>query len=559
MERIFATHEIRETEELSGKLWNLELADKDYRGQAYVPGCFENNPMIGDYKGVGVYTTTVKGGGNLRFSFKGVSHTADVFLDDIKIAHHYNAFTSFDAVCRDVNFGNHELKVVVDNRFSEASALHVENDYFTYGGITRPVVMESLKDVYIDFAHFQCEKDHEGYGFKITVGLNKLTAPDFAGNLHMVLLDRESTAVAIASQPVRITGDSEVAVFSFDNLRGINEWSHENPYLYTLKIIITDEQGDDYDDLIDRVGFRTVEIKDGFIYMNGRKLKIKGFCRHEEHPMFGCAIPPEAMMEDLMLMKDMGANAVRTSHYPNDERFLDLCDELGFLVWEENHARGLEEDKMRNPNFEPQCEDCIREMIKAHFNHPSIYIWGILNECASETEYGYECYKKQFELIKELDSTRPRSFASCRFFNDICLGLEDVVSYNIYPLWYHDTDPSEYLESLYNWVQKDTEGAGKPFLITEVGAGAIYGYRTPQHVKWSEEYQADALKRQLTGILNHPKCSGVYIWQFCDGRVCDSWFAIRPGTKNNKGVVDAYRRPKLSYETVKQIFTEEWR
>ena len=314
-----------------------------------------------------------------------------------------------------------------------------------------------------------------------------------------------------------------------------------------------EEDGKVIDDLTDRVGFREVRTQGKDILLNGKKLQIKGFYRHEDHPQFGCALPLSAIMQDLQLARDMGANSIRTSHYPNDELFLDLCDELGILVWEENHARGLSEEQMKNPTFERQCEACIREMIAAHYNHPSIYIWGILNECASDTEYGRECYKTQLELIKSLDVTRPRSFSSCRFKTDICFDLVDVVSYNIYPKWYHNTPVAEYLDDLYKWVQT-TGGAGKPFLITEVGAGAIYGYRTPAKVKWSEEYQVLALEEQLGAILSYKDCSGVYIWQFCDVRVTNDWWNTRPRTMNNKGIVDEYRRPKLSYETVKRIF-----
>lgn len=91
-------------------------------------------------------------------------------------------------------------------------------------------------------------------------------------------------------------------------------------------------------------------------------------------------------------------------------------------------------------------------------------------------------------------------------------------------------------------------------MITEVGAGGIYGYRHPSHVKWTEEYQAEALEKQLDAILAHPDCTGVYIWQFCDIRISEEWFSGRPRTMNNKGVVDEYRRPKLCYDVVKKMF-----
>ena len=110
------------------------------------------------------------------------------------------------------------------------------------------------------------------------------------------------------------------------------------------------------------------------------------------------------------------------------------------------------------------------------------------------------------------------------------------------------------MDDLYKWIQT-TPGEGKPFLITEVGAGAIYGYRTPAKVKWSEEYQVQALEEQLNAILSYNDCSGVYIWQFCDVRVTNDWWNTRPRTMNNKGIVDEYRRPKLAYETVKKIFS----
>lgn len=553
MVRSFATHKIRHCEEISSSLWDFVTLLGQGTGvsrKAMVPECWECSPDMRGYRGRAQYQRDIRCFGNVRLEFKGVSHTAEVYLDDRLVASHYNAYTPFSVVLRDIGEGEHRLKVVVDNSFGEASALHVPNDYQTYGGITRPVVLERLGDAYLSGMHADSIFKDGQWHLKIRAQAENLSGTAFTGKVTFFLGERE-----LASVPVRAEGNGGASVETGElPCEEVTAWCPENPALYPLTAVLTDAHEWEIDDLIDRIGFRRVEIVGKGIYLNGNRVRIKGFCRHEDHPQFGCAIPYGAMYQDLMLMKEAGANSVRTSHYPNDERFLDLCDELGILVWEENHARGLSEENMRNPNFERQCEDCIREMITAHYNHPSIYIWGILNECASHTEYGRECYRRQYELIGQLDSTRPRSSASCQFKTDICFDLPEVVSYNIYPLWYHDTPPGEYLDDLYGWVQEETEGAGKPFLITEIGAGAIYGYRTPDMVKWSEEYQEKALEEQLTAVLSREDISGVYIWQFCDCRVCDSWFSGRPRTMNNKGIWDEYRRPKLSFRTVKRIF-----
>ena len=170
---------------------------------------------------------------------------------------------------------------------------------------------------------------------------------------------------------------------------------------------------------------------------------------------------------------------------------------------------------MKNPFFERQCEDCIREMITAHYNHPSIYIWGILNECANHTPYGASCYEKQFALIRKLDASRPRTTASCRFKLDLTIQTPEVKAYN------------------------------------------IYGWRDNRRTKWSEDYQAEALEKQIRGVFGLECCNGLYLWQFCDTRVSEEWFGPRPRTMNNKGVVDELRRKKLSYDVVKRLFKEK--
>ena len=551
MIRTFCTHEIRKVRELSGSLWEFSPCTGDLAGRKYrtaVPGCWESMPDFSSYRGVGVFSREIETEGVFRLVFKGVSHTARVCLDGREIGSHYNAYTPFAVAVTDVMTGRHLLEVYADNTFGEASALHIPNDYMSYGGISRGVLLEELTDTYIEYIHAVPVMEKDGWKALVSVKVKNWSAAGKACRLYLDL-------AGIASEAMELTleaGGEKTVDFQLSAAEA-ETWEIKNPKLYTVRATLSDENGA-FDDQIDRMGFREIRTEGKDILLNGKKLRIRGFCRHEDHPMFGCALPYAAIQRDLETAMDLGANAIRTAHYPNDELFLDLCDEQGILVWEENHARGLTLEHMQNPNFERQAETCIEEMITAHINHPSVIIWGILNECASDTEYGYECYKKQYDLIKRMDFSRPRSSASCKFKTDICFGLPEIVSYNLYPEWYHETPASEYVKDIYDWVQRESEGSGKPFLVTEIGAGAIYGFRSHTLCKWSEEYQAKALEDQITAVLEQEGCSGIFIWQLCDVRVSDEWFASRPRTMNNKGIVDEYRRRKLAYDVVKRIY-----
>ena len=147
MIRLFEMHRIREIKELDG-MWDFKMEGIDNEYKLPVPSCWEQHPDFLSHRGKGAYTKKiyVKNDTNVRLEFKGVSHTADVYFDGEKVAHHYNAFTPFSTVVKNVKKGEHEIKVEVDNTFGEHSALHIPNDYYTYGGITRPVILEYVPD-----------------------------------------------------------------------------------------------------------------------------------------------------------------------------------------------------------------------------------------------------------------------------------------------------------------------------------------------------------------------------------------------------------------------------
>jgi len=567
MIRMFKEHTVRRQEELEG-LWDFVKTDKkelpeEYTQKIYVPSCWESNPGYENYRGFGVFNKTIflDAKSDLRFVFKGVSHTADVYFDKKHIAHHYNAYTEFSALVLNAEAGEHVLEVIVDNTFGEHSALHISNDYYTYGGITRPVVMQCIAHgAYIEYMHFEPYQENGAWKSRINLRINNISASSKKVGIAL-LLDGVELDVECADKQFEIPANSSIDISlnaSYEDFN-IKQWDMLDANLYLLRANLI-EKSAVIDDMTQRVGFRTIETRGAKILLNGEEVFMKGFNRHEDHSDMGCAIPTQTAETDIKLMLDMGANSVRTCHYPNDERFLDLCDEYGILVWEESHARGLTIEDMRNPNFDKQSEDCINEMVLNHYNHPSIIVWGILNECESATLEGKEKYEKQFEQIKSLDKSRPLTFATCRHFKDICLDLVDIVSVNLYFGWYGtettlDATKKSFEEYL-QWIDS-TEGAGKPLIVSEFGAGALYGMHSTYNLKWSEEKQCEVIEHTLETYLNHPKVSGALIWQFCDCKVSEGkWSNFRPRTYNNKGVVDEYRRPKMAYKIVKNHFTK---
>lgn len=548
MIRLFEQHMTRKQRELEG-IWRF-VKEGGAEYQLPVPGCWEQHPDMLTYRGKGTYYKTVflQSKCSVRLEFKGVSHTADVYFDDVFVAHHYNAYTAFDGIIKDVEAGEHVIKVCVDNTFGEHSALHTPNDYYTYGGIIRPVVMEELKAVYIKEVHFlPYSRDGKWFG-RAKIVVENLSCADQSLEAAMEL------AGEMGSEKLLLGPEETRTIVWERQFDEAEAWDMESPKLYLLKVQLKSEKGCLMDDSMDRVGFREISICGSKLVLNGKPVFLKGFNRHEDYGTIGCAIPLQIMIQDMDMMQEAGSNAVRTCHYPNDERFLDLCDERGMLVWEENHARGFGLECMRNPNFEKQCGDCIDEMIAQHYNHPSIVIWGIMNECASETEEGREMYRKQFAQIKELDTSRPTTFATCRHFKDICLDLPDIVSFNMYSGWYQDVTVKERHEKEMDWIA-EAGGAGKPVIVSEFGGAAIYGYRDRGRCKWSEERQADLIRENLLVYREDELLAGAFIWQFADCKVTEEeWFPTRARCHNNKGLVDEYRRPKEGFDVVKELF-----
>lgn len=551
MERIITTHRLRKTCE-PNPIWRLTTLDAgglDKPVDTFVPSVWESIPGLKNYRGKAIYEKQLNCGGTLRFVFGGVSFRAKVFLDDALLAQHYGAYTAFDCLAEDIPMGQHTLRVEVDNTFDEDSALHVPNDYYSYGGINRPVTIEQLGSAYVTQLHVTPRRKGRMWLAEVAVSIRSLSDSE-----QTIDVEAKAGPGCISWKRRTLPARGEITLTAELLAPGVTPWSPENPVLYQAEAVLWLD-GEPADDLCDRFGFRQVTVDGSRLLLNGEPIFIKGVNRHEEYAAFGCAVPMEAMVQDVQLIRDLGCNLVRTCHYPNDPRFLDLCDQYGLMVWEEGHARGLNLERMQHPLFMPQTMTGLEEMTLQHHNHPCIVLWGCLNECDDVSDEGAAIYRQCYQKLHQLDASRPMTAALLDRTGSQVLGDSDVVSMNLYPLWYHDTPAAQHIAHIKDWVNHHG-GAGKPFIVSEIGAGAIAGYHDPfGQAKWSEERQCAILKEQITACMANPEVTGVILWQFADVRVDESWFPGRPKCMNNKGLVDEYRRPKLSYATVKEMFS----
>ncbi|RNB87179.1 beta-galactosidase subunit alpha [Brevibacillus fluminis] len=206
--------------------------------------------------------------------------------------------------------------------------------------------------------------------------------------LRYVLLDAEGAAVDTGT--CEVTGgasDGEVVCEAAVALSAVHKWSAEQPYLYCLLLSLENEAGQISEVVPYKVGFRQIEVKDGNFFVNGVAILLKGVNRHDHHPDFGRACPYETMKQDVLLMKQHNINAVRTSHYPNDPRFYDLCDEYGLYVMDEAdlETHGFEKLGCYNrlsddPDWQEAYLDRVQRMVERDKNHASIIIWSMGNE-----------------------------------------------------------------------------------------------------------------------------------------------------------------------------------
>ena len=389
----------------------------------------------------------------------------------------------------------------------------------------------------------------------------------YGGFYHGVKIAERQPKVFVRTLDYR-TGEIEIEVEGRGTERrfvpNFKLWSPEEPNLTTIEV-----SGRPV-----RFGIRQVEARDRRIYLNGREIFLKGFNRHESEMTSGSATSETLMLQDLQRLKAAGGNFIRGAHYQQCERFLDLCDEMGVLVWEESLGWGNGQDyvngkfppnELKDPEFCDLQVHQTREMVRASFNHPSVIISGFLNECNSRLPACKTLVDRLIETVRAERTGRLVTFACNICSEDICCENVDLVSFNAYPgtIPMEPGTPKMLKDSVSRAFTKRISDfrkryPDKPIMVSESGVGAAYGAHDPNASTLTEEFQDEYLKDIFETLWANPDCVGFSIWQMNDGRTRERF---NPKAVSSffggslAGVFDQMRRPKMSLATVRDYFT----
>jgi beta-galactosidase len=462
--------------------------------------------------------------------FDGAMANAVVYLNGVEIAAHKDGYTPFEARLTDrLTRGDNLITVVIDG--SENPSIPPFGgriDYLTYAGIYRDAWLRITAPIWI--GNTKIETPDVLAARKSVTVVADIRNPQqlpLSGTLSAVIRDRSGREVVKKTVPV----EGPNVAFRFDGLEGIALWDIANPALYTLEMMLVTPSGEDT--TANRFGFRSVEFTTEGFHLNGKRMKLRGLNRHQSFPYVGYALGRAAQERDAEILKhELHVNIVRTSHYPQSKYFLNRCDELGLLVFEEipgwQHIGG--------DAWKAESVENVRRMIRRDWNHPSIVIWGVR---INESQDSHDFYIETNRVARELDSTRPTG--GVRFITDSEF-LEDVFTMNDFILGNEELGGNRPRTPLR--PQRETTGLDRvvPYMITEYG-----GHMYPTKSFDQEQRQAEHVLRHLQ-VLNaaygDPQIAG-----------CIGWCAFDYNTHKDfgsgdrichHGVMDMFREPKFA-------------
>ena len=502
-------------------------------------------------------------GREILLRFGAATHRAGVYVNGILITEHEGGFLPFCAdVTTVVRYDSYNKVVVkVNNELNCTNipcgeTITLPNgkkmskpyfDFFNYAGLQRSVYLLALPgESVVDF-----DLDYAIHGKNAEVSYQIRTNGEHA--VQLALFDAKGHCVA--------QKDGKEGVLYVENAR---LWQVRNAYHYRLRIRIMDgeELIDEYEQ---EIGIRTVKVEGTDILINGEPVYLKGFGKHEDSDIVGRGFSIGIMKRDFELMKWIGANSFRTSHYPYSEEIYQMADREGFLIIDEVPAVGMFQSLMnfmeastgkQTAFFEKETTPvllkahlrAIEEMIARDKNHPSVVAWSLLNEPETTNEAAVPYFKEVFDLANKLDmQKRPRTFAlimnslpdTCK-----CYQFSDIIALNRYYGWYmkggYEISVAEELfrKEMNAWKEKKLN---KPFIFTEYGADTLASEHKLPSVMWSQEYQDEYLKMTHEVFDSYDFIKGEQIWNFADFQTTEGIMRVNG---NKKGVFTRQRQPK---------------
>ena len=506
-------------------------------------------------------------GQRIVLRFGAVTHQAKVYLNGELLCEHRGGFLPFEAEIQTcVHPGKNLLCVAVDNRV-DYSTLPIGNE------VGAAFFGADLPD--IPSVNMTRQKPHNAPNFDFFnyAGIHrpvKIYTTPFSYIEDIVLVPELTGTEALVSYSVSCVGEGEVQIEVFDEdgksvakavgAKGVlsipdaHLWNPGNAYLYTARVSFGEDLYEE------EFGVRTVEIKGTKFLINGKPFYFKGFGKHEDSEVHGRGLDQAMNVKDLSLMKWLGANSFRTSHYPYAEEMMNLCDRLGIVVIDETPAVGLNfgwNDKgYAKVRTKEHHEQVIRDLIARDKNHPCVVIWSIANEPDTEKQpqEAHDYFKPLYDLAHACDpQNRPVSLVICQndYTRDITAPEMDIILANRYYGWYVFGGDLEAAENAMREEMKYWAKLGKPWMITEYGADTVAGIHMATPNMFSEEYQVEYYKTINRVLDECPFVVGEQTWNFAD-------FATIQGTLrvdgNKKGMFTRQRRPKLAAH----YFKERW-
>lgn len=483
---------------------------------------------------------TKESGGSVSIVFHGMATAIYVWVNGLFAGYGEDGFTPNEFDITDLLHDGENVVAVACYEYSSVSWLE-DQDFWRLHGLFRSVELTAQPHVHVENMQLEADWDAESGTASLDAALSVRNASD-AATISATLKDSEGNVVWEAS-----TNADANTTFTSGSLQGLEPWSAESPSLYELEVNVIDQAGNIVEAAVQKVGFRRFRIENGIMTLNGKRIVFKGADRHEFDAKRGRSITEQDMIDDVIFCKRHNINAIRTSHYPNQERWYDLCDEYGIYLIDETNLEThgswcLPGDVVTaetavpgsKAHWEGACVDRVNSMMRRDYNHPSVVIWSLGNE-----SYTGDVFRAMYKHVHDIDPNRPVHYEGVTKNRD----YDDVTDI--------ETRMYEHADVVEEYLKNDPQ---KPYISCE------YMHAMGNSVGNLDEY---------TALERYPHYQGGFIWDFIDQaiyatqpdgstRLCYGGdFGDRPSDYefSGNGLVFADRTPTPKAQEVKQLYS----